>query len=195
MRRVVGWLVATLAIIGVSSCAHHRSEVVDCRDFVKNPVQYGDQFQGRPGQETEGEINFVCQVSVYGHAQVSYARLAEERSANAAVKDFAARVLDAQRAMDRRIAQIAIQQEGVTAPRGLDVAGLQQREQLAQLSGNAFDRAYLQYTVQDGLAVLRFFRKETATPEPVMGRFAGNGQPVIEERVREAQTLLGQTGY
>jgi predicted outer membrane protein len=195
MRRVVGWLLATLAVIGTSSCAHQRSQVVDCKEFIMEPSQYGQQFQGEPGQEAQAELNFICQVSVYGYAQMSYARLAEERAASPAVKDFAAKVLDAQSEMNNRIRQIAIQQEGVTAPRGLDAARLDQREQLAGLSGGAFDRAYLQMTVQDGLGVLRVFHREASTAEPVMGRFAGNGQPVIEERVRQAQSLLGQTGY
>jgi predicted outer membrane protein len=195
MRRTVGWLLASLVVMATSSCAHHRAaEVVDCRQYMMEPSQYGQQFQGRPGQETEREAGFICRAAVYGHAQVSYARMAEQRSANPAVRDFAAKVLDAQSEMNRRLDQIAIQQEGMNPPRGLDAARAEQRRQLAQLSGNAFDRAYLQYTVNDGFAAIGDFRREASTVEPVMGRFASNGLPVVQDRVRQAQALLGQTG-
>jgi putative membrane protein len=194
MRRVVGWLLATLAVLGISSCAHHRSEAVDCHEFIMAPSQYGQQFQGRPGQESQSELNFMCRVAVYGRAQLTYAQMAQQRSATPAVKQFAAQVSEAQSEMSRRLSQIAIQQEGVTVPRGLDADHLALRDQLAQLSGNAFDRAYLQNAVQDGRAAIALFRKESSSAEPVMGQFAAKGLPVIEQRVGQAQALLQQTG-
>jgi putative membrane protein len=196
MRRVVGWLLATLALSGVSACAgSNRSAVVDCQDFVQSPSQYDMQFQGPAGQESQREFNFICRAAVYGRAQLTYARMAQERSANPAVKDFAATVVSTQSETSQRLSQIAIQQEGVTAPRGLDAAHLAVRDQLAQLSGNAFDRAYLQNAVEDGRAAIDLFRKESSTMEPVMGKFAAAELPTIEQRVSQAQGLLPQAGY
>ena len=195
MRRVVGWLLVTLAVLGASSCAQHRSEAVDCKEFVMAPSQYDQQFQGRPGQESQQELYFICQAAVYSRAQLTYARMALRQSANPAVKDFAAQVSDAQGEMTQRINRTAIQQEGVTAPRGLDAAHLALRDQLAQLSGSAFDRAYLQSAVQDGRVAIAFFHKEASTDEPVMGKFAANALPGLQQRVGQAQGLLQQTGY
>lgn len=195
MRRVPGSLMTALALLGVSACAGHRAEVADCRDFVMSPSQYDQQFQGRPGQETQGELNFICRTSVYGRAQLTFARMAQQQSANPAVKDFALQVGQSQAEMTKRLDQIAIQQEGVTAPHGLDAEQLAVRSQLAQLSGNAFDRAYLQHVVQDSQAAITLFRHEASTVEPVMSQFAANGLPMLQERVNQAQGLLQQAGY
>jgi putative membrane protein len=195
MKRILGCMLAVLAVLGTASCAGHRTEVADCRDFFISPSAYGQQFAGRPGQESQQELNFICQALMYGRGQVTYARMAQQRSGNPAVKEFASQVIDAQGQMNERIHQIAVQQEGVTPPRGLDAPHLAVRDQLAQLSGNAFDRAYLQSAAEDSRLALAFFHKEASTREPVMGQFAANALPVLQQRVTQAQGLAQQSGY
>lgn len=195
MRRVPGWMLATLAVLGASSCAQHRAEVVDCKNFVMSPSQYMEQFAGRPGQETQQELSFICHADIYGRAQMIYAGMAQQRSASPAVREFAAQSAAAQREMIQRLNQIAIQQEGVTPPRGLDASHLALRNQLAQLSGAAFDRAYLQSAVQDGQAAIALFRKAGSGMEPILGQFASGALPGLQQRASQAQGLLQQAGY
>lgn len=193
VRRVTGWVSAALAILGASSCAHHDAELANCADFVMSPSQYVGQIRGRLGAMENEELNFVCRATVYGRAQIIYAKMAEQRSADPIVKQFAGRTGDAQRKLSRRLNQIAIQHEGITPPPGLDPSVLAARDQLAQLSGDDFDRSYLQYTVQQGRAAIALFREGGALPQPLVSHYARRALPLLEQRVREAQSLLRET--
>ncbi len=194
MWRVMGWGVASLAVLSMASCAQSRSEAYDCKDFVMSPSQYREQFAGRPGQETQQELDFICRAAVYGDAQATDARMAQERAADPAVKAFAAQIAETQSRMNQRLDRVAIQQEGVTPPRGLDASALAARDRLASLSGNAFDRAYLQKTAQDGTAAAALFRQGSALTEPFLASFAAEALPALEQRVAQAQSLLRQPG-
>jgi putative membrane protein len=193
MRRVAARAVAALAVLAAAACAESRSEAYDCTDFVMSPSQYMEQFAGRPGQETQQELSFVCHATLYGRAQLIFARMAQERAADPAVKAFAAQVSETQSRMNHRLNQIAIEQEGVRPPSGLDAADLAAREQLAALSGHDFDRVYLRHIAEQGKAAIALFHKGGALREPLLNKFAVGAQPALEERVTQAEGLLQQS--
>lgn len=194
LRRVAGWVSAALAILGAASCIDSRSGVANCADFVMSPSQYTAQIRGRLGAMENEELNFVCRAAIYDRAQIIYARMAGQRSSNPAVKQFAGKTFDAQRTLSRRLNQVAIEHEGITPPPGLDPAVLAALDRLGQLSGDGFDRTYLQYTVEQGQAAIALFREGCTLPEPFISQFAGRALPVLEQRVGEAQRLLQETG-
>lgn len=191
--RVTGWVSAALAILA-SACAHRDTEIADCADFVMSPSQYVAQIRGRIGAMEDEELTFICRAAAYGRAQIIYARMAELRSADPAVKRFAGKTGDAQEKLSRRLSQIAIQHEGITPPPGLELTELAARDRLAQLSGEDFDRLYLQFAMEQGHAAIALFRAGGALPEPLVSQFASGALPVLEQRVREAQSLLRETG-
>jgi predicted outer membrane protein len=191
--RVTGWVAAALAIL-LSSCAHDDAETANCADFVMSPSQYTAQIRGRIGAMEEGELTFVCRAAAYGRAQLIYARMAELRSADPVVKQFAGRTGDAQQTLSRRLDQVAIQHEGITPPPGLEPAELAARDRLAQLSGEDFDRVYLHFAVEQGEAAIALFREGGGLPEPLVSQFASGALPVLEQRVRDARSLLRGSG-
>lgn len=199
MRRLPRRLLAALIVLGAASCAHNTSEVAeevaDCANFVMSPSQYVGQIRGRLGAMENEELDFVCRAAAYGRAQIIYARMAERRSANPTVKQFAGKTIDSQRKLSRRLDQVAIQHEGITPPPGLDPRDIEARDRLAQLSGDDFDHSYLRDIVREGRAAIALFRAGGALPEPLIGRFASRALPVLEQRVSEAQSLLQETGY
>jgi len=182
-----------LILLGASACAGRNAEVADCANFVVSPSEFLMEFAGRPGTVTQEEHTFVCHATMFGRAQMAFARMAQRQAANPAVVKFAEQTLDEQATMNRHLFRIAEQEDGIVPPRGLDAPHLAMRDQLAQLSGDAFDRAYLQYTVQDGQAMIPVFNKETSSgAEPALNHFAANALPLIEQRVRSAQSIIGQ---
>ena len=195
MRRLPRRLLAALMVLGAASCAHNTSEVADCANFVMSPSQYVGQIRGRLGAMENEELDFVCRAAAYGRAQIIYARMAERRSANPTVKQFAGKIVDVQQKLSRRLDQVAIQHEGITPPPGLDPRDIEARDRLAQLSGDDFDHSYLRDIVREGRAAIALFRAGGVLPEPLIGRFASRALPVLEQRVSEAQSLLQETGY
>ena len=193
MRGAAGRLLAMFILLGASACAERHADIVDCARFGPSPSQFGTEFSGYAGTVMQQEYSFVCRATAFGRAQMDYARMAQRQSANPAVVSFAASTLDEQATMNRHLYRIAIQQDGIRPPRDLDAPHLALRNRLAQLSGDAFDRAFLQTEVQDGQAAIAIFIQETgAGAEPDLNRFAAEALPLVQRRVQLAQGMLGQ---
>lgn len=189
----VGRFLAALIILGACSCAQRQAAVVDCANFVVSPSDFAIEFFGRAGMVTQQEHTFICRGLMFGRAQVAYAKIAQQQSGNPAVLSFAEGTIGEQEKMNRRLSQIAVEQDGIIPPRGLDAPHLAMRDQLAQLSGYAFDRAYLENAVRDGRLAIADFKKEVESgTEPVLNKFAANSLPLVERRVQQAQSMIGQ---
>lgn len=188
----VRWL-AALIVLGASSCAEREEVAVDCADFVVSPSQFLMEFAGRAGGVTEQEHTFICRGTIYGRAQVTFARMAQQQAASPAVKRYAEQTLGEQETMNRRLDRIAVQEDGVIPPDGLDAPHLVMRDHLARLSGDAFDRAYLENEVRDGQAAIADFKEELASgAEPILNKFVATALPLVEQRVQLAQSIIGQ---
>jgi putative membrane protein len=185
-------LLGAWALLTASACVEGQG-TVDCADFVLSPTQYHMQFAGRPGMLTQQELTFICHATVLGTAQVMFAEMALIRAQHREVRDFAQKVADEQGQLNQRLTQIATEQEGVTPPAGLDAPGLAMRERLAGLSGDAFDRAYMEDAV-DGTrsAVVDFRQEATSGVEPILLRLAVNSLPALEARLELAQSIVAR---
>ncbi len=193
MRRGIERLLATLTLLSAASCAGRQADVTDCKDFAPSPSEYQMEFAGRAGAVTQQEHTFICRATIFSRSQLSFARLAQQQATNPAVMRFAEGTIDSQERMRRRLFEIAMQQDGVIPPHGLDAPHLAMRDQLAGLSGAAFDRAYLQTAARDGQAAAADFAQEaTSGGEPTLNRFAADMLPLIEQRARLAQSMTGQ---
>jgi predicted outer membrane protein len=63
-------------------------------------------------------------------------------------------------------------------------------DQLAGLSGDAFDRAYLQEEVQEDQIAMAVFTAEGASgSEPLLSKFATSAVPLVQDRLRLAQSI------
>lgn len=192
MRSATGWISMALVSVALPSCIGPRyAQVTDCADYVETPSEYHIQAAGRAGMVTQQEHTFVCYAAVLGRAQLESARLAEARGTSPAVKRFAATTIVEQETLVRRLGNIAEQHEGIIPPYGLDAPHLAMLGQLNSLSGEAFDQAYLEDQVREGEATIAVFRQQvTEGGEPILRRFAIDMLPILEERLREAQSII-----
>jgi putative membrane protein len=184
---------AALIVLGASSCAERRDAVVDCADFVVSPSEYLMEIAGRAGRVTQQEHTFICHGMIFGTAQVTFAKMAQQQAASPEVMRYAEQTIGEQETMNRRLDRIAVQEDGIIPPSGLDAAHLAMRDQLARLSGDAFDRAYLENEVRDGQAAIADFKEELESgAEPVLNKFVAKALPLVERRVELAQSMIGQ---
>jgi putative membrane protein len=197
MRGATGWISMALAWLALSSCiAPPYAEVTDCADdYVETPSEYAIEAWARAGMVKQEEHSFVCYATVLDRAQLQSARLAQERAMSPAVKRVAATTIAEQEVLDRRLGDIAEQHEGVIPPHGLDEPHLAMLDQLKSLSGEAFDRAYLEDRLREEEATIAVLRQELAEgSEPILRRFALDTLPLVEERLRETQSLIDRSG-
>jgi putative membrane protein len=183
-------LLAGLALLAATACAKRGAGPVDCADFVLSPSQYNLQFTGRAGSVSQQDLTFICRAAVYGTAQVTFAQMAQAKAEHPQVIDLAQKVADEQEAMNELLTQLATNEAGVSPPDGLNASGLAMRDHLSDLSGDGFDRAYIQDVVDETKSAVADFREEaTAGVTPSILRFAVNSLPALETRLQRAQTV------
>src|SRR5262249_13207803 len=148
-KSMLGPSLVVLAVLGASACAKREIAVVDCADFVVSPSQFAVEFVGPAGTVTQQEHTFICRATMFARGQVIFGRMAPQRTQSPAVLQSAQATANDAADLNHRLARIAIQQDGVPPPRGLDLPHFAIRDRLAGLSGYAFDRAYLQQAIAE----------------------------------------------
>jgi putative membrane protein len=113
----------------------------------QGPAQSGAVGTGGAGADLKSNDEFVRDIAVKNMAQLELSRLALEKSPNAGIKAFAMRVLDEHGAAGEKLKSIVSAQQ-IAWPAELDDKRRSRLEELAQQQGDAFDRDYLEATIE-----------------------------------------------
>lgn len=88
------------------------------------------------------DIHFLRQAAHAGHAEVEAGRMAQAKAANPQVRSFAARMVQDHTRGNAELSKLAAA-KGVNVPQAPTRAQQSRIQALASLSGEAFDRAYM----------------------------------------------------
>ena len=115
---------------------------------------------------------FIMEAAAGGLAEVQLGRLASQKALRSEVKEFAQMmVTDHTRANDQLMTMA--QSKGVTTPPSLKPDHKAAQDHLSKLSGEAFDRAYIQHMVKDHQKDVALFRRQsTGASDPDVRQFA-----------------------
>jgi putative membrane protein len=128
-------------------------------------------------------------------AEVELGRLAEQKAANAKVKEFGARMAADHGKANGELKALAAR-ANVTLPSTVGDQHQATRDRLAKLSGAAFDRAYIKEMVSDHEKDVAAFRKESESgQDAAVKAFAAKTLPTLDEHLKLVQAIdqaLGQ---
>ena len=197
MRRVPLSVVMATALVTLAACGGRRgAETVDCGKFNASPSEYYNKISGVPGALNNDDRQFICHAAIGESAGVVFARMASRRAASPAVRDYAQRMDYDHAKTHEELAALARGEAGIAAPAGLDAPHLAVRDELAGLSGPAFDRAYLRASLDEGAQLVGIYQKEIKTGgSPTFRRFAADNLEVLQERLRVTQSVGSQTTF
>ena len=127
-------------------------------------------------------------------AEIEEARLAQSKSQNEQVKNFAQQMIDDHTKALDDIKQLA-QTKGVTLPTELDRAHKALTNKLSSLSGDAFDRRYMAKAgVSDHKKVHGMLNQAQArAKDPDLKALASRTLPVVDQHLNSAQQLNKNT--
>jgi putative membrane protein len=116
---------------------------------------------GQHGAATldKGDADFMHDAMQGGLAEVKLGRLAVSRAQDEDVRKFAQRMIDDHGKLDTKLDDIA-RQKGIVVPTDLDKKHQADADKLSQLTGSAFDKAYMSKMVDDHESDLNAFQKE-----------------------------------
>jgi putative membrane protein len=130
---------------------------------------------------------FMNKAAQDGMAEIQLGQLAVQKGSSQSVKDFGGRmVTDHSRANDR-LRNIATE-KSVAFPGSLDAKDQALYDRLSGLSGDAFDRAYMQAMLRDHVQDVAEFRRESKmAKDQDLRSFASNTLPNLEDDLRMAK--------
>jgi putative membrane protein len=151
------------------------------------------------GALSDEDARFVNKAAADGLAEIDIARIAQQRAASDAVRQYAARLAQDHSTANEELRAI-VQRKGHAMPHDVDHAHAGLRDRLMNLGGQEFDRMYMNEMVRDHQqAVSEFERHARTGTDPDIKAFAAKNVPVLQEHLRAAQDIttrlaLGPSG-
>jgi putative membrane protein len=195
MRKTLFTMSAAAALAGLLSSPAAAQYGSDDKPRTDTPATSSSQDQ--PGQErsqSRSDRQFIDKAANDGLAEVKLGQLASEKASNGDVKQFAQRMVEDHTKANNELKQIA-QAEGVRVEDDLESKHRKVHDRLSKLSGEAFDRAYMDYMVEDHQKAVKLFEKHSKDADnPQLKQFASSTLPTLQEHLREAQRLQAEVG-
>jgi putative membrane protein len=130
---------------------------------------------------------FLKEAATGGLMEVELGKLATEKASSAEVKQFGQRMVDDHGKANQELSTIA-QQKNVQVPTELTGKAKGDYDRLSKLSGEQFDRAYMQLMVRDHRKDVSDFRKQsTSAKDADVKSFASQTLPTLEDHLKMAE--------
>jgi putative membrane protein len=192
-RRLQLIALSAASVLVLAACATSNRKYSDISDVAESPSEHYLHLAGRPGQVTQADRNFVFLVGVQDLYSVAAARLAQERAADASVRNFARQALNDCQSRSQQLALISENHVGVTPPTKLDRSYSAKLDQIATLTGESFDRAYMRDQLNESERSIELFQKQAMSGgEPILQSFATDTLPELEKRWGTAKDVAAQ---
>ncbi|HEV7671748.1 MAG TPA: DUF4142 domain-containing protein [Thermoanaerobaculia bacterium] len=137
---------------------------------------------------------FVREAAQGGMAEVALGHLAVEKASNADVKAFGQRMIDDHSKANENLKALAAS-KSFSLPGEVTSDQKKTHDQLAGLSGAAFDRQYIKLMAEDHKKVAASFENESIDAKDAeVKSFATATLPTIKEHLKMAQDLAGKIG-
>lgn len=136
-----------------------------------------------------------------GNAEVDMGKLAAQKGSSEDVKQFARKIVDDHTKLDEQMCKVA-RDEGIRAPNGTTGKDKALEKKLKALSGESFDKAYIEAMVRAHRGDLaRFKREADAGNDTAIKEAASQATTAIDEQLKLAEEmarkhniLVGQMG-
>jgi putative membrane protein len=140
------------------------SLAVPAASMAQNDPSAAQTLPGATGRSSTAQVSaadrkFVNDAATGGLLEVELGKLAVQRAASEAVRQFGQRMMDDHSQAAEQLRQIT-RAKGMTLPDSLDAKQRKEIERLQKLSGPQFDQAYMKLMLEDHQQDIRVFRKE-----------------------------------
>lgn len=144
----------------------------------------------RANQLSAIDSRFMIQAAQGNLAEIQTGQLALQKSTNDATRQYAQRMINEHTQAQRELAQLAAAR-GVQLPTTVDAAHQAMMARMQQLSGQQFDREYLNSQVQDhNRTALLFQNHIRQSRDPDLKAFSSRMLPAIQDHLADARSMV-----
>jgi putative membrane protein len=130
---------------------------------------------------------FAKKAAAGGMVEVEMGKLAADKATNDDVKAFGKRMVDDHTKAGEQLKQVA-KQENIQLPTELSAKDKAEKDRLSKLSGDAFDRAYINHMVMDHKKDVADFQKEANNgQDDAIKNFAQQTLPTLQDHLKQAE--------
>ncbi len=164
--------------------------------------QYGQSSSQRPQksassssmQSAPSAADFLKTVAQDNQAEIELAQLAQSKSANPQVKQYAQMLVSDHTKAQEKVTSLA-KQNKIDLPSGVAAAQSAEKDRLQDLSGASFDRAYIDAMVSNHQKAVSLFQKEASSSVASdVKSFAQTTVSTLQHHLQEAQRLQKTLG-
>jgi putative membrane protein len=154
----------------------------------------GEQARAAASAANMTPQQFARQVAAGGLAEIRLSELARQKSGNAEVREFAARMIADHRNANAQLQAIA-RRKGLKLPAQLDAVHEEMLQELQSKQGPAFDAAYLAAMKKDHVTTIGLLQVANGPTfeDPELKVFASTTLPVVEQHHKQAEALETRT--
>lgn len=132
---------------------------------------------------------FVTTAAQDGRLEVQLGELSQEKASKSTVKAFGQKMVTDHTQANHELSQIA-QRKNIEVPTEISSKGEEIKSKLEGLSGEEFDRAYVDAMVQDHEKAVAIFEKQSrSSKDEQLKEFAEKTLPVLKQHLDHARTL------
>lgn len=190
MKRTMLRLMLCSALIpALSSCSNSTDNNHD--DSVETADKINEQKEEAPATNAvaEDDAEFAVFTANAGMTEIEAAKMAEGKSSNQSVKDFAAMMLKDHEAAAEKLKGIAAARN-ITLPAAVADEQRKQLDDLSKKSGKDFDKAYADMMVSDHDKVVDKFKKASADLKDAdLKSFATATLPTLQQHLDHAKMM------
>ncbi len=174
-----------------------RSAALVCISLFLISSQHLSSQQIDTGAKTmmrSADMSFAVKAAQGGAAEVQLGQLAASKSSRPDVKAFGQKMVDDHTKVNDDLAAVA-QKENATLPRTMTAKNQSEYNRMQNLSGDAFDRAYVARMVKDHEQDVKEFQKEVAKgKDPLIKAFASQTLPVLQSHLDIIKSIQSKMG-
>ena len=156
--------------------------------------QAGATASGSGAQLSRSDQKMIMSMAQANLAEIEMGRMAQNKSQSDQVKNFAQQMIDDHSKALTEVQQVA-QARGITLPNELDRSHRAKADKLAAMSGDAFDRAYMQQAgVSDHKKNHSMLQSaQSKARDPDLKALAARTLPIVDQHLNSAQQLHKNT--
>lgn len=135
---------------------------------------------------------FMEKAATSGMLEVQLGKMAQEKASSSEVQDFGQMMVTDHSKANDKLKSLA-QEKGVTLPDSLTAKQKKTMEKLSQLSGDEFDKEYMDTMVKDHEKDIKTYEKASNNvPDPAVQDFASQTLPTLKDHRQKAEEINQQ---
>jgi putative membrane protein len=146
------------------------------------------------GMDANVDSSFFKNAAEGGMAEVDAGKLAQQKGASPAVKEFGAMMVKDHSAANAKLQSIAAAQD-VKLPTSASVMQMASQKELQMMSGDSFDKSYIKDQIKAHKDTVELFNKEIASGKDQQAKdFAAATLPTVQAHLVKIKQIAAASG-